>query len=114
MKNGYELLMLLTKNLNESMPIMDDILKNGKESFSNNEEHINVFLGILSETREILSSIDENVFFLNPKLYDLIVPIRNYSNRLFNDYKLVNSYKLYDCITNDILSLKDYLNKIEG
>jgi len=113
MKNGYKILTTLTKTLNESNSLIAEFLKEGKDNFSNNEIHINIAIGLISEVKEIVEDLDEDIFMLNRNLHDILAPIINYSKNLFNDYKIVNAYKLYDALTIDIQKLKEYLNKIE-
>ena len=114
MKNGYELLILLTNTLNEATPFINSILKEGKEDFSSNEEKINIGIGFINEIKEIINALDKNIFILNPNLYSILEPIIEYSNNLFNHYKFVNAYKLYDSLQVDIVILKNFLNKVKG
>lgn len=112
MKNGYELLTYLTTTLNNNETIINEITKNGKDEFSKNDNHINVGIGIINEINEIILSLDEEVLLFNKKLNDLLSPIINFSRNLFNDYNIVNSYKLYDALKHDVKELKLFLNFI--
>ena len=111
MKKGYTSLKKLASSLNCNEKILDEIHKIGKENFSNNEDYINIGIGLISEIKENVSDINDDVFIINKKLYDTICPIIEYSSNLFNDYGFVNSYKLYDALLTDVLSLKALLNK---
>lgn len=113
MKNGYTLLNELTINLNNSNDIINSILKTDKLAFANNEEMINVSIGLVKEVANILNCLDDEVYILNKKLYDLAFSIKKYAFNLFNSYKFVNAYKLYDCLTIDIYELKNLLNSIK-
>ena len=110
MKNGYKLLTLLTDTLNKSTPLVEDILKVGKEVFSDNEEYISIGIGILNEIKNIFDAVDEEFFVLNKKIYDSLLPLVNYSRKLFNNYGFVNAYKLYDVLSIDLENLKKLLN----
>ena len=114
MKNGYHLLSTLTTFLNNSNPVIEELLKCNKNEFSKNEKNITIALGILSEFNEITANLDEEIFILNKHLYNILTPIIIYSNNLFNDYKLVNSYKLYDALKMDLCELRNFLNKINN
>lgn len=113
MKNEYRILMDLTSNLNKSNEIISLVRQYSKSVFSSDEEIINVGIGLVSEVGNFLSSLDDEIFILSKKLFELSEPIKRYSNNLLNPYKFVNSYKLYDCITIDIFNLKTYLNSLE-
>ena len=112
MKNGYKILTTLTSTLNESESLINSILKEGKDNFSNNDDYINIAIGFINEIGDMLTNLDENIFILNRKLYDISTPILNYSRDLFNEHKFVNAYKLYDTLKIDIKNLKDFLNAI--
>lgn len=112
MKNGYTLLTSLTSLLNNSHHIIIEILKEGKKEFSKNEKSINVALGFFSELNEITKYLDEEIYILNRRLYDLLTPLISYSNSLFNDLKLVNTYKLYDALKIDVCELRTFLNNV--
>lgn len=114
MKNGYELLITLTNTLNSNSSIIEKFIKEDKENFSSNEDHIAISIGIINEIKEIAEKLDEEAFILNKHLYDLLKPICNYANNLFNDYNIVNTYKLYDTLKIDIKALRDFLNKINN
>lgn len=113
MKNGYELLSLLQSKLNQNNTLMTSILEHSKEEFSNNESMIMTAVGILNEIKEIAYSLDEGVFILNKNLYNVLMPIAKYAENMFNQYKFVNAYKLYDVIKFDIFNLKEFLDKIK-
>ena len=109
MKNGYELMSLLSKTLESNTLLINTIVKEGKNSFSSNDEHILISIGILTEIKNIFDCIDKDFFILNKKIFDTLLPIVNYSRNLFNNYGVVNSYKLYDSISVDLLNLKKLL-----
>lgn len=113
MKNGYFILTSLTDYLNNSYPTIEDLLKLNKNEFSNDETSVTVAIGIFREFREITSNLDEEIFILNKQLYNILTPIISYSNNLFNDYKLVNTFKLYDALKIDMCELRNFLNKIK-
>lgn len=111
MKNGYQVINLLLEKLNS--PVLTRLINSNKNDFSKNETLINIAVGYVNEIKNIINSIDEDFYILNQKLYELTSPIKVYGDKLINNYGFVNSYKLYDCISIDILSLKNYLsNKI--
>ena len=114
MKNGYTLLKTLTTTLNTNAPLIEEILSNGKESFSKNEKYINIGIGIINEVKDILINLDDEIYILNKRIYDTIYPIISYSNNLFNKYNIVNSYKLYDALSLDLKNLKDLLNSFSN
>lgn len=113
MKNGYQLLMTLTYSLNKSYPLVKEILKEDKEAFSYNEKNIHIALGILNEIKEIAINLDEEIYILNKKLYEALRPLINYSNRLFDKNRLVNTYKLYDSLKLDLANLRNLLNNLK-
>ena len=100
----------LTTMLNSNDKILKELLSCSKEEFSSDEKKINISIGILSELREILFSMDSELFILNKELYNLITSLKKYSGNLFNNYKMVNSYKLYDCLKIDLAKLKSFFN----
>lgn len=114
MKNGYKTLMLLTNTLNDNDSLIKEILSKNKESFSKNEIHINIAIGILGEIKDITANLDEEIFMFSKKLYNILTPIISYSKQLFNKYHIVNTYKLYDCLKIDLHNLKIFLNSIKG
>ena len=113
MKNGYELLTLLQNKLNKNDALIANIIKDGKDKFSNDENMIMIAIGILNEIKEITYSLDQELFILNKHLYNILMPIAAYADNMFNQYNFVNAYKLYDTIKIDVLNLKDFLNKIK-
>lgn len=113
MKNGYALLNTLTNNLNNSSSIIISIANSNKEEFANSDELINLGIGLLSEVNNILNSLDDEVYILSSKLYNIVYPIKEYASNMFNSYKFVNAYKLHDCITIDICKLRNYLNSLK-
>ena len=112
MKNGYNILITLTNHLNKSYPLIEDLLKLSKSEFSKDERSTTVALGILNEFKDITSNLDDEIFILNKHLRDTLLPIVNYSNNLFNSYKLVNTFKLYDTLKIDLCNLRTFLNEI--
>ena len=112
MKNGYTLLTFLTNSLNNSYPIITKITNCSKDEFSLNDEYITLGLGIVNEIKEITVNLDSEIYMLNKTLYNLLTPISNYSHNLFNEFKLVNTYKLYDSLKVDIPNLRTFLNEI--
>jgi len=114
MKNGYELLTTLTNTLNSNCSIINQLISEDKEAFSSNEEYVAVSIGIINEIKEIIEKLDKEIFILSKQLYDLLTPIYNYSNNLFNDYNIVNTYKLYDTLKINIKELHDFLNKLSN
>lgn len=112
MKNGYQMLNLLTSKLNENMELTSKIASTDKESFVNNDKLITISIGLLNEIGEIISAIDENIFVLSKRMYDILFPIKNYSTSITNKYGFVNAYKLYDVIKIDITELRNILNEI--
>ena len=92
--------------------IIQAITKNTKDNFSNNEQQITVALGIAGEIYDIISTIDEEIYILNKDLSSLILPIKSYYGNLLNDYKLVNSYMLYDSFKIDLVNLKSFLKQV--
>ena len=109
---SYEALMTLKETMNNSFNLVQDILNENRDDFAQNESHINIGIGILGEIRNIFSAIDTDLYILNKELYELITPIQKYSDNLFNNYKIVNAYKLYDFLSIDYQNLKVFLNKI--
>lgn len=112
MSKEYELLTLLTKNLNNNKSLFIDIFNKGKEEFSKDENLVNVGIGIISETALITNRISNDFYVLIPKLYELIKPVITYNQNLLNKHHLVNSYKLYDFLLIDLQNLLNYLNEI--
>lgn len=113
MKNGYTLLNTLTTSLNNSESITNSIINCDKEAFSTNDALVNLGIGLLSEVNDILTNLDDEVYILSNKLYNIAYPIKEYARTMFNSYKFVNTYKLYDCITIDVCNLKNYLNSLK-
>lgn len=113
MKNGYKLLSLLHNKLEENSNLISSILEKEKEPFSNDENMINIAIAIVNEIKEIAYALDQEVFILSKDLYNLLMPIAKYADNMFNEYKFVNAYKLYDVIKIDIKNLKDFLDKIK-
>ena len=111
MKNGYKILITLTNVLNNTFETTNQILEAGKETFSKNEEYIHFTLGLLKEISNTTNNMKDEIFVMNKKLYDTVYPIVQYSNNLFNNYLLVNSYKLYDCLAIDLINLRNLLNE---
>ena len=114
MKNGYQLLITLTNTLNSNENIIKELLKNGKETFSKNEKKIMIGVSIIKEIENILIDIDKEIFILNKNLYEKVTSIINYSKHIFNNYHIVNSYKLYDVLNIDVIELKTFLNQINN
>ena len=112
MKNGYSLLMYLTNSLNNSYSIISEITSCSKEEFSLNDEYITLGLGIINEIKEITVNLDSEIYMLNKTLYTLLNPISNFAHNLFNELKLVNTYKLYDSLKVDVINLRTFLNEI--
>lgn len=92
--------------------IIQAITKNTRDSFADNEQQITIALGIASELYDIISTIDEEVYILNKDLNSLILPIKSYYGNLLNNYKLVNSYMLYDSFKIDLANLKSFLKQV--
>ena len=113
MRNGYKLLNNLTESLNKNDSLIKSILREDKEKFSLDETKINIVLGIFSEIKDITCNLDNEIFILNQKLYEVLNPIIIYSKSLFNEYNLVNTYKLYDALKLDVTNLKNLLNLIK-
>lgn len=111
MINDYEILINLTNSLNKSKPLIDQILLEGKEKFANNENHISIAISILDEFHEIVSNLEEIIIF-SKKLYELIFPLYNYYEKMFNNYKFVNAYKLYDSLYIDLNNIRTFLNEL--
>ena len=105
--NTYQPLITM---LNESDSILNDLLSCTKEDFSADEKKINIAIGIMSELREILFAINEELFVVNKDLYNVVISLKKYSGTLFNNYKMVNSYKIYDCLIVDLAKLKSFFN----
>ena len=113
MKNGYQLLVLLQDKLNGADSILTTLTSISKSEFAKDENRIMIGIGILNEIKEITYSLDEEVFVLNNNLYNLLMPIAKYADNMFNQYKFVNAYKLYDVIKLNVPVLKQFLNKIK-
>lgn len=113
MKNGYQLLSLLHNKLEDNNLLISSMLEKDRESFSNDENMINIATAIISEIKEIAYALDQEVFILNKDLYNLLMPIAKYADNMFNQYKFVNAYKLYDVLKIDVKNLKDFLDKIK-
>ena len=109
---SYYALMSLKKVLNNSSELIQNLIQEKKDDFCKNETSINIAIGLIGELRDVLASIDQNIYILNKDLYELITPIQEYSVNLFNDYKIVNAYKLYDFLKIDFQNLKTYINEI--
>ena len=86
----------------------------GKEKFANNEDNINIAIGLLNELSIIIEDMDEYAYILNPNLHNLIFPIKDYCNNLFTTYKIVNAYKLYDFLNVDLQKLNNFLKNLEN
>lgn len=113
MNNDHQLLKSLTNSLEKALPIINNILQNDKKSFSCNEEHINIVIGLLNEIKEISLNLSDDLCYINKTLYDNLQPIVTYANNLFGLHKLVNSYKLYDALKIDVVNLANYLFKLK-
>ena len=107
-------IMFLKNVLNNNDNLIKSIIHTGKEDFISNEKLITVSLGIFLEIKEILNSIDSDIFVLSKSFYDIIYPIKEYCNNLFTHYKLPNAYKLYDALCIDLQNLKTFLNTLEA
>jgi len=107
-----EIYSLLKNTLNNNEKLLKSILSSTKEQFSSNEKSINIGIGIVNEIRNICLTLDSDIYILDNEFYNLITPIKTYSKNLFNNYKLVNSYKLYDALKIDVVNLKNFLNKV--
>lgn len=112
MKTGYQTLILLSKKLDEINPFLSKLKQTDKESFVKSSKALNTGIGIFHEIGIILSSLDDNIFLVNKPLYEIIVPIKNYSSTMLNKYNLVNGYKLYDVLTINIITLKELIDKL--
>lgn len=113
MKNGYQLLKLLTNKLNENEVLINKLTSMDKEAFINDDESIAIAVGLLNELGEIISSIDKEVFILSKRLYDLLSPFNDYCYTIINKYGFVNTLKLYDILKIDVKNLTNILNDIK-
>lgn len=105
-------LIILSNTIKSASSIINDIVSFNKTDFANNEALINTAIGFISEISEIMSTIDEEIYILNDNLYKIILPIKKFSRNLFNNYKIVNAYKLYDFFMIDLKSLQVFLNAL--
>lgn len=110
MKNSYKPIITLKETINKNDKIIKNILMKSKDEFASNESLINISLGVISELKEIISSIDPNAYILNPTLYEIMSPITNFFSNLFNSYIIPNAFKIYDFLKIDLQQLKSYLN----
>ncbi len=105
-------LIILSNTINNTSSIIDDIVSISKKEFASNEPLINMATGFISEINEIISTIDDEIYILNDSLYKIILPIKKFSRNLFNNYKIVNAYKLYDFFLIDLKNLQAFLNSL--
>lgn len=110
---NFQILKNINSILKSNEPFMASIKKLSKEEFANNEDYINICIGIANEINKLLACLGNEVFILNSKLFEIIRTIKTYTNNLFTNYKIPNSYKLYDLFVIDLPKLKNFLD-IEG
>lgn len=96
--------------LNSNESVLKDLVSCTKEEFSIDEKKINIAIGLISELKDILFSIEQELFIFNKELYNVVSSLKKYSSNLFNNYKMVNSYKIYDCLKIDLPKLKSFFN----
>ena len=111
MNSDIKLLNTLANSLNNSLPVINKILSSDKQEFSNNNEYITIAIGIINEIKEISLNLSDDLCFINKNLYENLRSITIYSNNIFDTFNLVNTYKLYDCLKIDVITLINYLNK---
>lgn len=105
-------LIILSNTINNAASIINDITSISKKEFANNEILINIGIGFISEINEIISTIDDEIYMLNDSLYKIVLPIKKFSKNLFNNYKIVNAYKLYDFFVIELKNLKSFFNSL--
>lgn len=112
MHNEYNVMMTLTATLNSNL--LNEIISTEKSDFVNNENLVNVSIGIIDETKKIIDNLPSDFYILNPFVNNFVVAIRKYHSSLLNYHLLVNTYRLYDFIKIELQSLKKYLNSINN
>lgn len=110
---NYPVLKKINEILKKNESFILKINTLSKEEFSNNEELINICIGVASEINKLLNKLNDDLFMLNKDLLEIIKPIKIYTSNLFTHYKIPNAYKLYDLFVIDLPNLQNFLN-IEG
>lgn len=114
MHNEYKIMMTLTETLNESEHLIHKIISKNKNEFVDDDKLINIAMGLVAETNEIIEHLPSDFYTLNPKLSNAFICIKKYSKTMLNKYSLVNTHKLYDFIKIEICDLRDYLNSLNN
>lgn len=112
MSNDIKLLIDLTNYLNNNISIINTITSCDKHKFATNNELIAVSIGLISQIKQCGVNLNDDLCFINNTLYEAFGFIISYSESLFDKRKLVNTYKLYDCIKVDVTNLLNLLNNL--
>ena len=107
---SYQILKSINTILQDNESFIQNLKKLSKEDFSNNEDFINICIGIANEINKLINSLNDELFMLNKDFFDVIQPIKIYTNNLFTNYKIPNAYKLYDLFVVDFPKLKRFLD----
>lgn len=112
--NNHKLLDFYFKELKKNSNLIKEIHSLTKDQFSKNENMIAFSVSLLKLSDDIYSNMDQELFALNPDLFNLFVPIHEYSHKCLNKFGLLNTYKLHDFICVDLINIKNFLSNILG
>ena len=79
-------------------------------SFSNNEEKVDATVFSISQIGELVKNISKETMEKYPNIEWII--LKNLRNKIVHDYEGIKLNFIWDIITNDIIQLKENLNKI--
>ena len=80
------------------------------ESFSENEEKVDATVFAISQIGELVKNISKETMEEYPQIEWII--LKNLINKIVNDYEGIKLNFIWDIITEDIISLRDNLQKI--
>ena len=80
------------------------------ESFSENEEKVDATVFAISQIGELVKNISKETMEEYPQIEWII--LKNLRNKIVHDYEGIKLNLIWDIITEDIISLRDNLQKI--
>lgn len=80
------------------------------ESFSENEEKVDATVFAISQIGELVKNISKETMEEYPQIECII--LKNLRNKIVHDYEGIKLNFIWDIITEDIISLRDNLQKI--
>ena len=80
------------------------------ESFSENEEKVDATVFAISQIGELVKNISKETMEEYPQIEWII--LKNLRNKIVHDYEGIKLNFIWDIITEDIISLRDNLQKI--